>query len=58
MLPTIFLDQNGVVMAVFLRTADATEYASISNHKYCAMPFNVNNSDKTPLPQVGSIFKA
>ncbi|MES2877538.1 MAG: hypothetical protein V4713_03880 [Pseudomonadota bacterium] len=56
-MPTIFLDANGLVMAVFLRSQDATEYASISNHKYCAMPFNVDNHENTPLPQVGDIYK-
>jgi hypothetical protein len=57
-MPTIFLADNGQVVAVFLNPADATEYASISNHKYCAMPFNVNNRDGASLPQVGDVFKA
>lgn len=57
-MPTIFLADNGLVVAVFLKSADATEYATISNHKYCAMPFNVNNRDNTPLPQVGDTYKA
>lgn len=57
-MPTIFLADNGLVMAVFFNSADATEYASISKHKYCAVLFNVNNRDNIPLPQVGDIYKA
>lgn len=57
-MPTIFLADNGLFVAVFLKPSDATEYASISNHKYCAVPFNANNLDKTPLPQVGDTYKA
>lgn len=57
-MPTIFLNDAGLVVAVFLNPADATEYASISNHKYCAVPFNTANRDNTPLPQVGSVYKA
>ena len=57
-MPTIFLNEAGVVMAVFLKPADAIEYATISKHKYTATQFNVANSGNVPLPQVGSVHKA
>ena len=57
-LPTVFLADGGLVVAVFLRPSDAAEYASISKHKYCAMPFNANNRFNVPLPQVGDTYTA
>lgn len=54
-MPVIFLDQQFVVVAVFLKISDATEYASISHHKYCAVPIGSKNRDK--LPQVGDTYK-
>lgn len=57
-MPIIFLDQTFTVVAVFLDDADAKLFATASKHKYCAVPFNVNNRDGMQLPQVGYRYVA
>lgn len=57
MQPVIMLDNKHIVVAVFKSSWDARLFAKASDHKYCYMPFDINNRDGVPLPSVGSVYK-
>ena len=53
----IALDLDGLVLAHFLRAEDCVAFCERGT-KYTNMAYNLENSDRTPAPLVGTKYRA